>query len=167
MIRNKLGLAVACLFFSGACGPVVEEQQTEQVSAGSDTWLQGSTDERFDTVTKHLRGLDMAMVEIGYRYQELYRAGSGGNWPYANYQVNKIRQSLANALERRPKRAPSTDEYFLPVLDVMNEVVAKQDSEQFAVSFIDLTNACNSCHEAEAVPSFVVVPPEHRTSPIE
>ncbi len=167
MNRCKLDFAVACLFLLGACGSTAEVPQTEQVSVRAESWLQGTADERFNTVTKHLRGLDMAMVEIGYRYQELYRAGSAGNWPYATYQANKIRQSLANALERRPKRAASTDEYFFPVLDVMNDVLSRQDSEQFTSSFTALTNSCNACHVAEGVPSFVVVPPEYRTSPIE
>lgn len=167
MIRCELTLAVVSLILLVACGPATEAPHMEEVSSSSDSWLQGTIDERFDTVTKHLRGLDMAMIEIGYRYQELYRAGASDNWPYANYQVNKIRQSLANALERRPKRSVSAQEHFLPALEVMDEVVAQEDREQFIVSFVAFTNACNTCHVAEEVPSFVVVPPDQRTTPIE
>ena len=43
--------------------------------AESDGWLRGSVDDRFALVSKHLRGFDMAMVEVGYRYTELYWAG--------------------------------------------------------------------------------------------
>ena len=71
--------------------------------SGPTSWLQGTTDERFEIVTRHLRGLDMAMVEIGYLYQELSRAGESENWDYAAYQVNKIRQSLENPAPTPPK----------------------------------------------------------------
>ena len=39
-------------------------------------WLaEGSTEQRFLKVARHFRGLDQAMIEIGYRYEELYWAG--------------------------------------------------------------------------------------------
>ncbi len=108
----------------------------------------------------------MAMVEIGYRYQELYLAGMNENWDYATYQVKKIRQSLENALERRPRREASARNGFFPALDAMAEAVAGRDRERFTTRFDKFTDACNRCHVAEAVPSFVVTPPERYTSPI-
>lgn len=74
---------------------------------GDAAWLSGTVNERFDAVARHLRGFDMAMVEVGYRYTELYWAGQDGNWPYATYQLDKIETAMANGLERRPKRAAS------------------------------------------------------------
>ena len=66
-------------------------------------WIEGSSDERWTTMERHLRGLDVAMVEVGYRYQELYWAGADENWSFADYQLTKIELALANALQRRPK----------------------------------------------------------------
>jgi hypothetical protein len=48
-------------------------------------WLKGTADEKFLAVERHLRGLDVAMAEIGYRYGELLRAGKTRNWEYAQY----------------------------------------------------------------------------------
>lgn len=50
--------------------------ETSQTSLGaaptaSPEWLNGTTDERFGRVERHLRGMDQAMAEIGYRYGEL------------------------------------------------------------------------------------------------
>ncbi len=50
---------------------------------GSQDWLTGDTREKLETITNHLRGFDMAMVETGYRYNELYWAGEDENWDYA------------------------------------------------------------------------------------
>ena len=163
-----IGLAA----LTAACGqgpePVSQESVPESAPAStSNSWLQGTTDERFEIVTRHLRGLDMAMVEIGYRYQELYRAGQSENWDYATYQVNKIRQSLQNALQRRPRREASAQEYFMPSLAAMTDAVAAHDRSRFDEQFVAFTESCNQCHVAEAVPSFVVIPPEGRTTPIQ
>src|SRR5262245_49478242 len=50
-------------------------------------WLKGTTDEKFAQLERHLRGLDVTMAEIGYRYGELLIAGTTRNWEYAQYQT--------------------------------------------------------------------------------
>ena len=93
-VAHVVSLIGTCAVLA-ACGPGTElaapqEQEPAPAHAStSNSWLQGTTDERFEIVTRHLRGLDMAMIEIGYRYQELYRAGQSENWDYATYQVDK------------------------------------------------------------------------------
>ena len=81
-------------------------------------WIQGSESERWAAAERHFRGLDVAMVEIGYRYQELHFAGDDGNWAFAAYQLKKIGLSLDRALERRPKRRASAEQLFLPMLQL-------------------------------------------------
>ncbi len=129
-------------------------------------WIHGSESERWAQAEKHFRGLDMAMVEIGYRYQELHWAGHDGNWPFAAYQLEKIGLSLDRALERRPKRRASAEELFLPVLQDVGESIEFKDPVRFRSSFAEMTAACNACHEAEGVPSFRVARPIQRPSPI-
>ncbi len=133
---------------------------------GGASWISGDTDARLEALARHHRGLDVAMVEIGYRYEELYWAGQDGNWEYAAYQVKKIGLALANALERRPKRAESARTIFHPVLAETDRVVQARDASAFAEQFALLTAACNVCHAAEAVPTFRVVTPERRRAPI-
>ena len=171
-VAHVVSLILMCAVLA-ACGPGPEPAAPQEPdpapdpTSTSNSWLQGTTDERFETVTRHLRGLDMAMVEIGYRYQELYRAGQSENWDYATYQANKIRQSLQNALQRRPRRDASALEYFMPALAAMTDAVGAHDRSRFDAQFVTLTESCNRCHVAEAVPSFIVIPPEGRTPPIQ
>jgi hypothetical protein len=74
---------------------------------GGPAWIRGSTAERFAQVEKHLRGLDVGMAEIGYRYSELFFAVKDRNWDYADYLLGKIQLVLDLAVERRPKRGKS------------------------------------------------------------
>ena len=115
---------------------------------------------------RHLRGLDVAMVEVGYRYQELYWAGADENWAFADYQLKKIELALENALLRRPKRRPSSEALFAPSLDAIRLVVSAPERRDFDGAFAGLTAACNACHVAEGVPSFRVEIPSDRPSPI-
>ena len=129
-------------------------------------WLaEGSTEQRFLKVARHFRGLDQAMIEIGYRYEELYWAGRDANWPYAVYQLQKIRLTLANAVERRPRRAPSALMLDPPLAD-LERAAAGKDESAFAARFRALTETCNGCHAAEKVEFMRVTPPSERPSVI-
>lgn len=134
--------------------------------AAKNAWIHGDSDQRWTIMERHLRGLDVAMVEIGYRYQELYWAGMDSNWEYADYQLIKMKLSLENALERRRKRRSAAEELFLPSLDEAKRAVASRQRARFEEAFAGLTAACNSCHVAEGVASFYVARPEDRPSPI-
>lgn len=127
-------------------------------------WLKGSVDERFHTVARHLRGFDMAMVETGHRYTELYWAGTDGNWEYADYQIKKIRTSIENGLERRPKRAPSAQTFLTMVLPYLEEAIAKKDPTIFWNRFGALTSGCNGCHQNEQITFIEITPPKVRFS---
>ena len=86
-------------------------QEPDKDSTHGD-WIKGPEAEQIKTIEKHFRGFDQAMVETGYRYQELYWAGQDTNWEYAKYQLEKIKIAIENGLQRRPLRAKSA-EYFL------------------------------------------------------
>jgi len=134
--------------------------------AGADGWLKGDDHEKFETVSKHLRGFDMAMVETGYRYQELYWAGKDKNWEYAAYQVEKLRVAVENGLERCPKRAVSAQNFLNSALPQMDSAVANRDTVKFNQAFSALTSQCMACHALEEVPHFIVKEPTARQSPI-
>ena len=129
-------------------------------------WLRGTTGERFQEVERQLRGLDVAMVEIGYRFGELYFAGLDGNWDYARYQTQKIETALRLALVRRPKREESARPFLNEDLRVALEVVERKDAGTFPDVMERLRTACMKCHVRENVPYFVVEFPEVRLSTI-
>ncbi len=129
------------------------------------SWLlQGTTDERFIRVAQHLRGFDVAMVETGYRYGELYWAGQDRNWDFATYQVDKVRTAVQNGVARRPRRAQSAQMLEGALRGVEEAIIAK-DPALFTERFGVLTATCNACHHAERVGFVHVRPPTVRVSP--
>lgn len=133
---------------------------------GRDGWLKGTTDEKLETVAGQLRGLDMTMVETGYRYTELYWAVKDTNWDYAHYQLEKLKSTLEYALVRRPKRAEPAKKYLTVALPAMGKSLDAKDVMVFDRQFIDLTQTCNDCHKSQEVAYFKVMQPVHRQSPI-
>ena len=133
--------------------------------AGKAGWIQGTTNEKLNQMSQHLRGFDMAMVETGYRFSELYFAGLGQNWDYAKYQVKKLRLAINNGLERRPGRKNSAEMVF-PVIGIVEETIKKKDHGAFLESMDTLVTTCNTCHGAEGVSSFHVEVPRRHSSPL-
>ena len=165
-------LVVACSSDRGSASPRMDTTAQASTAVRRDSvpyelaWLAGGTvDERFFKVARHFRGLDQAMIEIGYRYEELYWAGRDGNWPFAAYQLQKIRLTLANAVERRPRRAASAS-MLDAALEALEQAGTRKDTAVFAAGFRALTATCNSCHAAEKVEFMRVAQPSERPSVI-
>jgi hypothetical protein len=129
-------------------------------------WLARDAGAQRAQLERHLRGFDVAMLETGHRYAELYRAGRDANWDAAAYQVAKIRLAIENGLERRPKRAESARSFLAGPLAAMERAVGARDAERFAARFEELTEGCNACHAREQVAFLEVRPPATRHSPI-
>jgi uncharacterized ferritin-like protein (DUF455 family) len=114
-------------------------------------WLKGTTEEKFAQIERHLRGLDQAMAEIGYRYGELLIAGKARNWEYAQYQTEKIDLSLRLAIERRPKRTKSSEPFLNQSLPQVLKAIKAKDMEKLDTTLEKLYAACVQCHKAENV----------------
>ena len=140
--------------------------RVENKSSGADGWLKGDEVQKFETIAKQLRGFDMAMVETGYRYQELYWAGKDENWEYASYQAEKIKVAIGNGLERRPKRAESAKNFLNVALPEMDSAIASRDTIRFVRAFNALTANCLACHALEKVAYVTVKTPVERQSPV-
>lgn len=132
-------------------------------AVGEEGWLAGTVDEKFETVAAQLRGFDMAMVETGYRYNELYWAAQDSNWGYAEYQAGKIRTAIENGLKRRPKRAKSAETFLTIVLPAVEEAIKQRDAKLLQERMGPLRSTCNSCHKDEQVEFVQVGEPQTRT----
>ncbi|MBI2968729.1 MAG: hypothetical protein HYY40_13090 [Bacteroidetes bacterium] len=129
-------------------------------------WITGTDEEKLKTIERQFRGLDIAMIETGYRYQELYWAGQDENWECAKYQLEKIKLTIENGLQRRPKRTKSAEYFLTGVLPEMQKAVENMDTVAFNKEFNVLAASCNSCHILEKVSFFTVRVPFQRQSPI-
>jgi len=108
----------------------------------------------------------LAMVETGYRYQELTGRGKMKTGITQNTCWKKIKLAIENGLERRPKRAKSAEHFLTEVLPEMQQAVAAKDTAVFTQNFQAMTANCNDCHGMEEVPFFTVKTPTIRQSPI-
>jgi hypothetical protein len=150
------GLASAC-----ARGPAPETSPPPGAA-----WLRGEGEARFAQIENHLRGLDVAMLEIGYRYVELYFAIVDRNWDYADYQSGKIELALKLAVERRPKRSASARAFLEEDWPAVLAGVRSREAAPAVLAMDRLRTACMKCHVAEQVPFFTVQTPEHRLTAI-
>ncbi|WP_026712764.1 hypothetical protein [Flavobacterium daejeonense] len=153
-------------YFSLVIGFVLFSACNQNTETAQGKWIVGTEQQKLEKIENQFRGFDNAMVETGYRYQELYWAGQDKNWEYAEYQLEKIQKAIENGLERRPKRAKSAAYFLTSVLPEMKKSLEKKDSLVFNKSFQDLTVNCNNCHAMEKVPYFSVKTPTDRQSPI-
>jgi cytochrome c556 len=166
---NRVGWGVVALvaaaFFMGCSRSSQNRSPDEGRAVEGSEWLRGDVETRFALVAKHLRGFDMAMVEVGYRYGELYWASREQNWEYAAYQLGKIETAVANGVERRPLRAASA-RMFDGVVTQVRAAIDRRDTSALETAIETLTATCNACHQAERVPYIHVAPPGVRLSPV-
>ncbi len=143
------------------------QKSTQLEPPAQGEWIKGSENKKIKTIEKQFRGFDMAMVETGYRYQTLYWAGQNENWEYAEYQINKIKKAINNGLERRPKRAASAEFFLSESIPAMQSAIKSNNKALFNTQFEQLTKSCNQCHQMENIPSFKVIIPTQKVSPLD
>lgn len=181
-----LGVAVTivCMAVVAPAGPTNPVQEssppdrntdldaTEKHGDGkkNDHWLHSDWDNAREQTERHFRGLDVAMMEIGHRFNELHFAGIDRNWPYAQYQVEKIELALKLALERRPKRAKSAEPFLRETIPYVKKAIQAASKRESTEPFEDVVGRmrtdCMKCHVEENVPHFTVYLTETRTSVI-
>ena len=135
----------------------------------SSEWLMetNSTQDKFKKIQKQFRGFDLAMVEVGYRFNSFYFALKDENYPLANYQFDKIKKAIENGTERRPKRKENSENIFLNSQYLsMRKALEKKDSKMIWNEFNSTKQSCNACHVAENVPFIEVIDPQYRWQPI-
>lgn len=142
------GLVVSVLAQVRENSPVAA--QTEQQKSKA-PWLTGTIEERLAQIERHLRGLDVSMAEVGYRYDELLMASKYRNWDYAKYQTEKIELSLRLALQRRPKRVKSSTPFLEKNIPLVLNAIQTRNPEQLDLAIGQLRSGCIQCHRAENV----------------
>jgi hypothetical protein len=130
------------------------------------SWLSREPEQRSVQLERQPRGFDVAMLETGHRYAELYWAGRDANWGAAAHHAQKIRLAIENGLERRPQRASSGRPFLAGALTALEAAIAARDPALLAARFEALTAGCNACHAAEQVAFFEFQPPRVRMSPL-
>lgn len=161
--RMAIPAAIAGVLLAGAA---FAQQIPDPPKAGG--WLrQIPLEQQSDAIDRQLRGFDMAMFEVNYRYIEMYFGAMEGNWDYALYTGEKIAWALMNGYQRRPKRQANTEKlFFKGAYPRVLEAIRRKDLAQFKKSFDEMRMTCNACHTAEKVPFIHVGIPSVKQTPL-
>jgi hypothetical protein len=96
---------------------------------------------------------DLMIATIEPRHERLWRAAQDQNWELAAYELGNLR----GAFERLGLAHPTTHDISFPEMitsvtgqpfEGLKSAIQSKDVTSFAKAYADLTDACNSCHQA-------------------
>ena len=96
---------------------------------------------------------DLMIATIQPRHERLWRAEQDGNWEFANYELG----NLKGAFNRLGHAHPTQGGVSLPDMITsvtqqpfkeLGSAIQSRDGAAFTKAYADLTDACNSCHQA-------------------
>jgi hypothetical protein len=96
---------------------------------------------------------DLMIATIQPRHERLWRAGQDGNWEFAAYELGNLhgafgRIGQAHSVTQNisfPEMIGSVTEQPFKEL---GSAIQSKDGTAFTKAYADLTDACNSCHQA-------------------
>jgi hypothetical protein len=106
------------------------------------------------TATGYLPSIsDLMIATIQPRHERLWRAAQDGNWEFAAYELG----NLHGAFDRLGHAHPVEHDISFPEMitsmtegpfEELNSAIQSKDGSAFTKAYADLTDACNSCHQA-------------------
>jgi HAMP domain-containing protein len=96
---------------------------------------------------------DLMVGTIQPRHERLWRAGQDRSWDFAAYEFG----NLKGAFNRLGQAHPTEHDISFPDMitsvteqpfEELNSAIRSKDSAAFGKAYADLTDACNSCHQA-------------------
>jgi hypothetical protein len=115
-------------------------------------------------------GLGEIMTLNQMRHAKLWFAGEARNWELASYELDELQEGFDDVVLYHPTHKDSPLPLSALVPKIMGEpmqslrkAVESEDVAQFEKSYDDLTEGCNSCHEATRFGFNVVKRPEGTT----
>jgi hypothetical protein len=96
---------------------------------------------------------DLMTAFVQPRHIKLGLAGQERNWPYAAYELEQLRETLADVAEILPKyRDLSIPDMITRTvkepLAALDRAIKAADSSRFASAYGQLTAGCNVCHRS-------------------
>lgn len=123
-----------------------------QAKPPSANWLLDAKDdaERFRRIQIYAGGTYEQMWQIGYRYEQVYRAIVDENWELGLHHWTKLRDVFNVALMKRPNRTPNAEAMFLDTTwKQLDEALRAKNAEQVRQAFLTERATCMACHAAE------------------
>jgi hypothetical protein len=96
---------------------------------------------------------DMMIATIQPRHERLWRAEQNGNWDFATYELGNLKGAFTRLGHAHPVQGDiSLPDMIASVteqpLKALESAVKSKDATAFTKAYADLTDGCNSCHQA-------------------
>jgi hypothetical protein len=99
------------------------------------------------------------------RHIKLGLAGAAGNWAYAAYELDELREAFDDVGKLVPKHgnlmmAPAIASTVKPPMAALAKAISAKDAAAFKTAYGQLTEACNACHKSADHPMIVIKVPD-------
>jgi hypothetical protein len=140
-------IMVAMIAIAAASILAVSPATSGSLAAGSETNPSPQATEYLPSIS------DLMIATIQPRHERLWRAGLDGNWDFAAYELG----NLKGAFNRLGHAHPTEHDISFPEMITsvtgqpfteLDGAIHAKDEAAFAKAYADLTDACNSCHQA-------------------
>lgn len=96
---------------------------------------------------------DMMIGTIQPRHERIWRAGQAGDWDFAAYEVGNLRGAFARLGRAHPmeQNTPFPDMIEAVTKQPFEDLkgaIDRRDDTDFGKAYDELSDACNSCHQA-------------------
>jgi hypothetical protein len=122
--------------------------------ATSRSWAAGPETAPSPQATEYLPSIsDLMIATIQPRHERVWQAAQDGNWDFAAYELG----NLKGAFNRLGHAHPTEHDISFPEMigsvteqpfKELDGAIKAKDGATFAKAYADLTDACNSCHQA-------------------
>ncbi len=108
---------------------------------------------------------DLMTMAVQPRHIKLGQGGRARNWAYAAYEASELR----NAFNRIARTIPTYRNSDLAAmvasnikspLDDLDAAIKARDGRRFDAAYVQVTHACNACHQGLGHPEVVIKVPE-------
>jgi hypothetical protein len=146
-ISRRRPIAVAMIAVALAVVVAIGLATSRGMAAGSEAKPPSPHNEYLPSIS------DLMIATIQSRHERLWRAEQDGDWGFAAYELG----NLGGAFKRLGQAHPTEHDLSFPdmiasvteqPLSELNSAIQSRDGAAFAKAYADLTDACNSCHQA-------------------
>jgi hypothetical protein len=96
---------------------------------------------------------DMMIGTIQPRHERIWRAEQAGNWNFAAYELGNLRGAFgrlgrAHPMEQGTPFPDMIESVIQKPLGDLKDAIDRRDDADFGKAYDELSDACNSCHQA-------------------
>jgi hypothetical protein len=145
--NQRRRIAVAAVAVAAAAMLAIGLATSRSVAAGPEAVPSPQATEYLPSIS------DLMIATIQPRHERLWQAGQDGNWDFAAYELG----NLHGAFNRLGQAHPTEHDISFPDMIIsvteqpftaLKSAIQSKDATAFTKAYADLTDACNSCHQA-------------------